>query len=178
MGREHGGYLRQMGLDMQQSHASRPLVEVGNYPQGRIGFPLDNALDDEGRGIGEHTGFVIVAIGMQRVNAIAPPHVGVQGVTVAIQGVESHQHGNGLAGNIPAPYPHAHALGQLGLPLPCSKRSTSLNERGRWLVFAPHIGTDENQVVFISLMESLGFGRQDGIDASYLIAHFPTSFKQ
>ena len=101
MGGEHGSHLGQMGLDIKQSHSGRPFVEVGNDTQCWIVFPLDDALDNEGCGIGKHARLVIVAIGMERIHAIAFPHLGVEGVLVGVQDIKGHQDGNGLAWHVP-----------------------------------------------------------------------------
>ena len=159
MGGEYRGHLGQIGLDMKQTHARGPLVEVGNHLQSGVILPLDDALDDEGCRIGEHARLVIVAVGMKRVHAIAVPHLGIELVLVRIQGVIGHQHRNGLAGDVPVPYPHLHATGQARLALPCGKRRLALDKRGRGVIGRPDVGADEYQIVFISFLEGLGLCR-------------------
>ena len=47
----------------------------------------------------------------------------------------------------------------------------------RILVLSPHIGTDEDQVVFEFFDEGLCTRRKHRVDSPYFVAHFPASLK-
>ena len=106
VGGKHRCHLWQSRLHIEQSHAGGPLVEVCHYPA-RLLVSHD-ALDHQRCAIGKDARLVVVAIAMQRVHAIAAPHLGIEFVLVDVERGVVHQHCQGLARHQPSAGLHRH----------------------------------------------------------------------
>ena len=132
-----------MGLEVKESHACCPLVEVGHhFTWARV---LYDALNHQSGSIGEDAGLVIVAIGMKGVHTIVAPHLGKELIFVDIQRFEVDQHCKWLARNFPSTSLDSHPLRQMRLRLPLIEHCASLLKERIVLI---DIGTDENHLVF------------------------------
>ena len=82
MGGEDGGDLRLMALEIEQSHAGGPLVEVSHNMACGTQMSCE-LLNNYGRGHCESARLLIVAIGVQRVYTIFLPHLAVDLIKIA-----------------------------------------------------------------------------------------------
>ena len=77
MGGEYSGYLGHLVLDVQQTEASHPLIAMIYHATVAIDVVTIEALYHSAGSIGEHRGFVVIAIGMQTIHLIVFPQPSV-----------------------------------------------------------------------------------------------------
>ena len=109
---EYGGYVRHIGFQSKKTHCRGPLVEMSNHMAGFNTGSFYKRLYDSCRGTSEITAFVVVAVGVQRVDTIEFPHAGVVLVTCFFHPFKLDKHGNGTSGDVPASDTHVDAVGQ------------------------------------------------------------------
>ena len=80
--------------------------------------------------MGERAGFVIVAVGVKRVDAVEFPHFAVEFVFYAVHAVEFHKYGYGASGDFPTADAHAHTFGKESLLLPVLEERFHFLEEG------------------------------------------------
>jgi hypothetical protein len=129
-------------------------------------------LNDTCSSISEHGSLVVIAIGVKAVHMELVPKLSVYGVFLRIKGIEVHQYCDGTAWYGPASYLDVNAF-FCSLYLPFRKQRLVLLEV-RTCFFTPTVRTNEDKTVTKFLLKSLGSCRQNGVDAAYFIAYFPT----
>ena len=124
---------------------------------------------------GEHGGLVVVAVSADGVYVKEFPGFGVNGILFLKEGGEINEDGYGFTGYHPA----ANAAFQtdlLGCFLPWGEQLAffaKVNVGCRLF----KIGTNEDELVAIVSFQCLSTGGEHGVDASNLVAYFPTGFK-
>ena len=125
--------------------------------------------------VGEHRGFIVVAVSMKAVNLILGPKSTVDIVLASIERLEVYQHYNWAPRHKPTPDANFKSLACC-TPTPVSPQSVIFLEE-RVILTAPKIGTDENYTVGHSILQRLGTRGEYRIYASHFIAYLPTRFK-
>ena len=96
------------------------------------------------------------------------PHMTEDLVFLCPEFVPTEEHGDRFARHLPTAYAHA-------LWAPTFEEGLALLE-GEVGVVA-EVGTKEDDFVFMFVLHGSGTRRENGIDAAYTIAYFPTSFE-
>ena len=123
---EDGGYLRQAVAQVEHAHAAHPLVGVIDDAVGREAEVRIEVLDDFRRCVREHARLVVVAVGVQGINAELLPHLAVDAVFLGEEGLEIDEHGDGIAVDEPSAHPYLQSFGT-GFLLPIlEKRAVRL----------------------------------------------------
>ena len=173
VGGEKGGHAGQVVLEKEHAEAGHPLVGLVD-DAGRGGQAL--AADARGElpgGVGEHGGFVVVAVTMERVYLKVFPSAGVDFVFLCEVGLEVDKQRHGPAGYAPAADAYADACG-CGRFLPVSKEFGVFLEKGGVAGSLSQVGPDEADLVGKCFLQCLGSGGEHGVDASDLVANLPT----
>ncbi len=71
--------------------------------------------------MGESAAFVIIAIGMKRIDAEALPHFAVKFVFYGIHAIEFYKYSDRSSGNFPTAYSYAHSFRKFGVECPVGK---------------------------------------------------------
>ena len=137
---------------------------------------FDQALDDSRSGATEGAGLVVVAVGVQRIDAVFLPHMAVESILCGIHSLEIDQNDNRTPRHIPATDAHLDAFGQQGFLAPAAQQSRTFGEIGCRMFGRPDVRTDKNQMILIFIVEAFCFGRQHSIYSTYFIANLPTCF--
>ena len=175
MGGEDGGYLGHMLPDVECSEGCHPLVGlIDNFLLTAEPAAIE-AFHDEGRGVAEHAGLVVVAVGMEAIYSEILPSLAVQLVLHAVIGLEVNQHDTGAARYVPPTYADMQAF-LAGLLHPGTPHLVIFEEEGIGFVL-PKVGADEHEFVGETLLQRLGSRGEDGIDAAHLVADFPATLK-
>ena len=173
--REDGGYLRHVLPDVERSEAGHPLVCLVNDLFLRAEIIVEEAFHDEGCGIAEHAGFVVVAVGMEAVDTEVLPSLAVDFVLLLEVGTEIDKDDARFAGNVPPADTDMQAA--FGSHLHPRAPQRLVFQKEGILLSLPHIGTDEQNLVRELLLKCLGTRREHRIDATHLVAHFPTALE-
>ena len=152
VGGEDSTNLGHVGIDVKRAQSAHPLVGVINH----LGVWSDGkqvmikALRHQTSCIREHRGFVVVAIGVERVNAIVLPKPSVYLILLFEERVKVHKDSNRLARNGPTTNSDLQAL-LLSQTLPFGKEQLVFLEIGTFLLF-PKVRTNKDNPVFHLLL--------------------------
>ena len=105
MGRKDRGNLGDILMDIEQAQACHPFVAMIDDLLIRRDIIVIKALYDARRGIREHRGLVVIAIGMKAVDLEVFPQLAVDRVLLLIEPVEVDKYGYGVSRDGPAAYP-------------------------------------------------------------------------
>ena len=141
MGGEDSTYLGQMSIDVKCAQTAHPLVSMINNTLVLIKIVVVIALHYQTCSVREHRGFVVVAIGMERIDLIVFPKPSINLVFLFEIRLKVHQNSYWLSWNGPSSNTQVQTL-FLCLPLPFSKKRLVFLEIGTFLLF-PKIRTNK-----------------------------------
>ena len=173
--REDGGDGRDMFVDIQCAETRHPLMSLIDDALVLVEEAMVEALHHTACGIGEHRSLIVVAIGVEGIHLEVVPEAAVDLVLLREEGLEIHQHHDGVARNLPAA--HAHMERLLGSrTAPVGPQLLIFNKKGIRLV-CPEIRTNENDAVRHSILKRLRTRRKNGVNSTNLVTDFPTRLK-
>ena len=175
MSREYRTNLGQLIINIKSSQSAHPLICVVNNLILQCEIVIVETLNHQSCCIREHRSLVVIAIGVERINAVVFPQPSIYIVLLFEVRIKIYQNCYWLARNSPSAHPNLESL-IFSLPLPISKEGTFLLEI-RTLILFPKIRTDEDYLIPKCLLQSLGTCRKYCIDSSNFIADLPTRFK-
>ena len=174
VGGEDGTHFGAFVLQEEHAQPRHPFVGL-----------VDDALAGEGVfhhnfgkppcSIREHRGFVVVAVGVERVHLKQIPRAAVDFVFFGKERCKVHQYGHRIAGHVPSADAHLQSGCGCGLA-PVGVQFRLLGEEGIVLVLS-EVGTNENKMIVELFLQGLSTCRQHGVDAPYFIANFPAGLK-
>ena len=177
---EDGRNLRHAVVDVECAQTSHPLVSMINNLSLLLSFRLADfagieTLHNKTRCVREHRSLVVVAVCVKAVNVVLLPKLTVYHVLLSIILIEVDEYGYRIARHRPSAYLYFQAF-FLCLLSPRSEEFVVFDEI-RTCFFTPTVGTNKDEFVTKLLYKRLGSCRKHCINASYLIANFPTRFK-
>ena len=150
MRREDGTNLRQFVVNIKSTKTTHPLIGMIDDLLRTIEAVVVIALHHQGCCIREHRGFVVITIGMKRINSILFPKPCIYFILLFKEWRKVHQDCDRITRNSPAPYPHFESL-LLSHTLPISKERLILLEI-RTFTFFPEIRTDKDNLILKYLL--------------------------
>ena len=155
MGGEDGGNGRHVLAYVQGSQAGHPFVGLIHHMLlALLQAMVVETLHHEGGCIGEHVGFVVIAVAVEAVHLKIVPGICIEGVTLRIVGLEVYQHHTGLSGDVPPSCADVQAfffrLLAPGLPQPLVFQKQGI------AVCISEIGSDKNYTVAQHILHGLG----------------------
>ena len=174
---EHCAYLRTMLFKVKDTATRHPLVEVCHYLVARRYVVVVVALYHLAGSMAKQHRLYIVPLSAKAVQTIHFPIVREDNVFLMKQVGKVHQKHNRLAHDIPPPYLYVK-------PTAFGIRTKTFVQRLVFQKFAIaflvpiYIGTYKNIIIIQILYQSICFGGQHGVDATYFVANLPTCFKQ
>ena len=134
------------------------------------------ACDDAGS-MAERACFIIIAVCVERINAVELPHFAIKLVFDSIHTVKLDEYDNRLAGYIPTSDPDVDSRRQLCIERPFFQETFILDKIRRRFVLSPYIRTDKYYLfTCILFYKCCRFGRKHRVYTSHLIAYLPACF--
>ena len=172
---EDGAHFGAVVLQEQHAETWHPFVSLINDAFSRIGLLSDDFCYFTCC-IGEHGGFVVVTIGVERIHLEKFPCTTINLVFLREEGLEIYEDGERLSGDVPT----SDADGEpniLKTFLPVFVDFFVFDEERVVFSTLTEIWSDENKVILKLLLERLGASWEYGVDATDFVADFPARFE-
>ena len=176
VGREHGGDLRLVFLEVEKPRTGHPFVKMGKHPFLRKNMVFVETLNHLARTVAEQDGFDIIPLPGNGVELVIAPVLGQNLVFLGNQRTVVHHDGDRLAGDIPVADAEIDAPA-LGVFAPVGKEVAVFDKVAVVLVF-PDIGSYGKIIFPEPLLHGGHLGAHHRVDSAHFVTNFPTYLKE